>query len=429
MGSSPQVRGSLASAAGRGTLAWSTSDGRGFERTLLYVNFSLLQWCAVGAGLQDTWEECALKTIQEDLKCLTERVSNSEAPEVAVVDFQGPLELKKDSLEQLICLLAQCDHIVFINVNATVKTQLKLLDPPDGKGQWQRQHLLLETPDDFPFSGGDIRETPQGLVGEEKSANSHVFMVSLRQSKTAADATLQSFAETLIQTVAENSKCRHIEVELHKALVIYLSHLVGQSHQNVNSRLRSTPLKTKGVYQAACILGQPQALLWVAHQLALMIYRFTQTSYPNQGALDSKIRLLACTQHGTKLAVAVQAILNWTFAIAGYGPDVIDRYGPSGVFVEEYLSDEQSRPYHYIYIGDFVIAGTELKIATIHAHQRGSTIVAAFVIGSLLPSVNMLNSQSVPLRARAFGFPLYSLVDLGDLPTTDPNLKQLLADN
>ncbi len=142
-------------------------------------------------------------------------------------------------------------------------------------------------------------------------------------------------------------------------------------------QLQSTPILASGVFDARRIISRPPAFARVASALARKI---ESDADPNgaDGPFE-KPRLLAVSLRGAPLAAAVADLTNWRDV------EVVDHLGPRYQLLEEH-SFRQSYGYaSYAYVGDFVIGGTELRIAQSYARSKGAELRHAYVIGAALP--------------------------------------------
>jgi hypothetical protein len=187
--------------------------------------------------------------------------------------------------------------------------------------------------------------------------------------------------------------------------------------------LRSTRLTGPGVFDAKLILGDPFAFSWICCLLATRVLTCTRSALPHAGIelrgkpLRGEFRILACTQNGVAISAGVLRacdILNQDDEaprIAGI--DVIDTFGPPQRYIEQYSYASSEPILSYLYIGDFAIAGTELKLAQLHAFHSSTKLLKAFAIGSLQrPSSDQQASN---------GLDLDTLILLSKLPLTDRN--------
>lgn len=178
----------------------------------------------------------------------------------------------------------------------------------------------------------------------------------------------------------------------------YLKQETAACFNNNPQYLRSTPLKANGFFDGQKIIGNPASFSWFALRSAATVKRLLSLDRvpekKREGEFRSsqhqETRLLACTQNGVSFAMAISNMIHVDDVVADgedpeqIGVDVIDRFGPSQMFIEEYSCSEQSTPDSYIFVGDFVIAGTELKIAEVHAYHRRAQLRHAVVVGSVL---------------------------------------------
>ncbi len=65
--------------------------------------------------------------------------------------------------------------------------------------------------------------------------------------------------------------------------------------------------------------------------------------------------------------------------------EIVDHMGPKQALLEGYATGSPRTGLDYIYIGDFLIGGTEVKVAASYAFAHGCSLKEAIVVGSLLP--------------------------------------------
>lgn len=161
----------------------------------------------------------------------------------------------------------------------------------------------------------------------------------------------------------------------------YIEQLVTESfvkHPNGPQRLSSTPLLTNGVFNAASIISDPSAFMWVSIKLAEEVNRILDTErfYRYLNAIPN-LRLLAVSLRASPFAVAVGLL-------TAKKVEIVDHMGPMRKIIEEHDTLQLARCRTYIYIGDFVVGGTEIRVAQTYAQGRSSTVNQAVVIGSVL---------------------------------------------
>lgn len=135
-------------------------------------------------------------------------------------------------------------------------------------------------------------------------------------------------------------------------------------------RLSSTPLIASGEFNAFMLIADPSKFRWIAILLAEIINRVIQEERP------SSYTIIAVSLRGAVIAGAVWEILHF---LSGPKIHIIDHIGPRHDILEA-PNREQNLGY-CVYVGDFLIAGTEAKIASAYCNFLGGRIRHAFVIG------------------------------------------------
>jgi len=176
--------------------------------------------------------------------------------------------------------------------------------------------------------------------------------------------------------------------------------------------LRSTPLKATGYFDGRAIVGTPTSLVWVVAAIADKIA--SELEQPS-GVLHEilgkrQLRFLAVSRSG----IALTAGLNWLVRSV-QGMAFVDHFGPWQEVMEEHLDLNASRDVAYIYVGDFIIAGTEARVAQAYARSCNSDIVLATAIGAALPTEH-------------YGFPFKLLTLVPPLPELVPAAKFRFGD-
>jgi hypothetical protein len=90
-----------------------------------------------------------------------------------------------------------------------------------------------------------------------------------------------------------------------------------------------------------------------------------------------EIKLLAVSLRGSPFASAVSLLINKSY-------DTIDHLGPRHKLFDFELLDNFKKGIRYIYVGDFIVGGTEVKIAKAYAELLGCELNFAIVLSSLL---------------------------------------------
>lgn len=141
--------------------------------------------------------------------------------------------------------------------------------------------------------------------------------------------------------------------------------------------LSSTPILSNGVFNARRIISDSvkfSAMVCMLEELLLEGFSFDD---------DDSLCLLSGSLRGGPFASAL------AFARARLKPfEVLDHLGPSFDLLEEHEVGKVTVGRRYVYVGDFIVGGTELKLASNWATGRGSSVVGALFLGSLWSAKN-----------------------------------------
>lgn len=179
---------------------------------------------------------------------------------------------------------------------------------------------------------------------------------------------------------------------------------VSSSFEEKEVFLSSTPLRANGKFNANKLMHDPSIFRWLVSLFSQEIVRISK----KEGY--GSISIVASSLRGAILAGAVKDVLDYSLMINSFA--IFDHIGPNMDFIKcptEYVLDRKSK---IIHIGDFNIAGTELKITKAFCNILGCNIEYSFVIGKFTKSDKVLNIK------------LHSLVDLKECRS---NLKYELV--
>ena len=139
-------------------------------------------------------------------------------------------------------------------------------------------------------------------------------------------------------------------------------------------RLTSTPLLADGVFNARNLISNKKGFMWISLILAERTRARIMAEYPDN------IFILAISLRGSPLAAAVWNLLRH------HDPyiEIIDHIGPIHELLEDGNSPLEIIGKNYFLIGDFIVGGTELKVASAFAVSHQSTLNSAAFIGALL---------------------------------------------
>jgi hypothetical protein len=190
------------------------------------------------------------------------------------------------------------------------------------------------------------------------------------------DATYKSLAYGLLAVYQKgdqsSAQAEHWCKEALEAEQKHIERIVRNSYKAFDegmSRLASTPLLASGIFNARGLISNPIAFTWISLLMAQKLDEVAKQTAPS--------RLLAVSLRGSPFAAALGFLSSITF-------EIVDHVGPRQKILEEYSVKPYVRGTPYIYVGDFVIGGTELKVAEMYAATKGCPLKHAIVIGSLL---------------------------------------------
>lgn len=160
--------------------------------------------------------------------------------------------------------------------------------------------------------------------------------------------------------------------------------------------LYSTSLYASGEFDASHIISDPKYFMWISLRLAdefRLLLDLVDSKY--------ETRILSVSLRGSPFAAAIALI-------SGINFDVIDHLGPRQRLYDYSSIEPRPSGIEYIYVGDFVCGGTEIKIAQTFTKMHGSNLSHALVIGS------------AQAKEAYQAFTLHSLMNL---KSVIPNLK------
>jgi hypothetical protein len=166
-------------------------------------------------------------------------------------------------------------------------------------------------------------------------------------------------------------------------------------------RMFSTPILTNGFFDARRLIANRRSFIWLCVQMADNIRHYNDLIL--NSSQSSRIlgnRLLSVTLRGAPFASAISALLSCPL-------DIIDHLGPRHRILETTHLAGRNHRGNYIMIGDFIVAGTELKVARTYAQLRGGQLIAAQFIASALETEVYMNTNLLDVHLNA-------LVKLGD---------------
>ncbi|MNL43899.1 hypothetical protein D3C87_1664380 [compost metagenome] len=160
--------------------------------------------------------------------------------------------------------------------------------------------------------------------------------------------------------------------------------------------MSSTPLKATGVFDASKIINNHASFYWTCLELADLLKSLIND---RKITFKKEVRILAVNMKASPFASVVSLLLDIPLV-------TIDHSGPKHkIYDIDILDDLQNlRNYTYVYLGDFCIGGTEIKIAQTYARISNSELNTAIVIGAYFNNDHFNPS-----------FQLFSLVNINGL--------------
>lgn len=137
-------------------------------------------------------------------------------------------------------------------------------------------------------------------------------------------------------------------------------------------KLASTPLLANGEFDAGAILSDPASFLMVVTYLADKLEIFLQREKLKK---QNSTKFLAVNLRSSPLVSAVAKMLGFDFLI-------IDHLGPNHKRYNVDFGQKHFSTCAYVYIGDFLVGGTEVGIAQNYVQFLGGRLEHAFVLGS-----------------------------------------------
>lgn len=137
--------------------------------------------------------------------------------------------------------------------------------------------------------------------------------------------------------------------------------------------LASTPIYSNGEFDAANLVSNPEMFYWTTIRLADKVEEVIQNF--RVGGMSNSPKLLTVSLRSSPFAAAIGLML-------GLSIETVDHLGP---IIKNFEVDYSTTNNEFIYIGDFAVGGTEIKISKTYALMRNSKLEHAIVIGSLFP--------------------------------------------
>ncbi len=135
-------------------------------------------------------------------------------------------------------------------------------------------------------------------------------------------------------------------------------------------RLCSTPFLANGEFNSKKIISEPINFLWITLHLSDLLKKLIQEEKLNN------IKLISASLRGAPFA-SMLGLIN------GIECETIDHVGPIHKVFDGNITTRPEKNINYIYVGDFIFGGTEIKIAKTYLTINNCKLNNAIVIGSL----------------------------------------------
>lgn len=138
-------------------------------------------------------------------------------------------------------------------------------------------------------------------------------------------------------------------------------------------RLSSTPFLANGEFDSKKIIESPKDFMWISLYLSDKLHEFIEHEKLNN------VKLISGSLRGA-VFTSILGILNDVEYIT------VDHIGPIHKVYDNSIINIDSVNCNFIYIGDFVFGGTEIKITKVYVSLNGANLNHALVLGSLFES-------------------------------------------
>jgi len=208
------------------------------------------------------------------------------------------------------------------------------------------------------FEGSDLNT-------DSRTLNSCNRFFKIEQNQSINDICL-----TTIKKNAENIEKRAITKLIASSYVI----------AGDNFKLSSTPLKATGHFNANMINSQPSSFRWIVSIMSEVIHQeVTKSKFISYTIVASSLR-------GVTIAASVREVLHY---VSNAGFHIFDHFGPKHDLKELPIRRAFKEKEQCIYVGDFLIGGTEVKLTQTYCNSLGGELSKAFVLGKYTKSNNL----------------------------------------
>lgn len=163
--------------------------------------------------------------------------------------------------------------------------------------------------------------------------------------------------------------------ERQKSVTKYISSVLKSTFSKFETfkRLCSTPFLANGEFDSKRIIESPKDFMWISFYLSDKLSKLIESEKLND------VLLVSASLRGSTFA-SILGILNELDFIN------LDHIGPIHKLYDLDNLDLKHRNRNYLYVGDFVFGGTEIKLTKVYASFGGARLNHALVLGSLFDS-------------------------------------------
>jgi hypothetical protein len=212
--------------------------------------------------------------------------------------------------------------------------------------------------------------------------NGHHLLTKINKSKKESKAGLDSSSTNETITIGNNKGINYTEIigEREKFISIFTKSTISKSFKKFDDEIRlcSTPIIANGEFNSSEIISKPSKFIWLTFFLSDKLSELL-----NSTRIEN-VKLLSASLRGAPFAAMLGLIHNIKF-------ETIDHFGPKHKVFDLDFVNQKEKDINYIYIGDYVIGGTEIKIAKTYTEMKGSKLCHALVLGSLFDSETFKN--------------------------------------
>jgi hypothetical protein len=243
-----------------------------------------------------------------------------------------------------------------------------------------QKSLLVNFNGIFRLDDHCLDEVYDSLVGNQKQLiilNGSRLFDELNKLKKDKEININFVAESNIIILGNQRqiKIESLLKEKQDLVTTYLSTKLKATYTKFDQfkRLCSTPFLANGEFDSKKIIESPMDFMWFSFHLSDKLKDIIETEKLHD------VVLVSASLRGA-VFTSILGIINDIEYIN------IDHVGPIHRVYNYNPLDSKHQNRNYLYIGDFVFGGTEIKLTKVYASFGGAKLDHALVLGSLFPS-------------------------------------------